>query len=137
MDPVRQAIAAKLLSDPAVTGKLAGTNAIYHRRAPEGAAYPLVIFHRQSGLDRDYTFDGRGLLEDLWVIKAVDRSFLAARAEDIAGAVHASLQYADLPVTGYGTVKPTRRLLVDYGEPDGAEQFTYSGGMYELELIPT
>lgn len=139
MDPVRQAIAAKLLSDPAVTGKLAASNAVYQRRAPVNAPHPLIIIHRQAETDEDYTFDGKGLERDLWVVKAVASSATSSapdtQAESIAAAIQASLHFADLTVTGYGVVKPTRRLKVDYGEPDGAEQFVHLGGMYALELI--
>lgn len=140
MDPVRRAIASKLLADPAVTGKLAATNAVYHRHAPPDAIPPYVILHRQTGTDRDWTFDGQALTEDVWVVKGIDRSSqsrTSSTAEDIAAAIHASLHYADLTITGYtlGTIR--RTVIVDYGEPDGAEHYAHVGGIYQLELTPT
>jgi hypothetical protein len=136
VDPVRQAIASKLLADPAVTGKLGAANAVYHRRAPVNATYPLIIMNRQSGTDEDYAFDGRGLVRDVWLVKAVDRSFLSGAAEDIAAAIDRSLHFADLTITGYNVGPITRRSRVDYGEPDGAEQYVHVGSLFRLDLQP-
>jgi hypothetical protein len=137
MDPVRQAIATKLLATSAVTNLLSSPTAVYHRRAPVEAVTPYVLFHRQSANHDEYTFDGHGVTNDLWTVRAVDRTFEAGVAEDIAVAIDAALHWATLTVTGYQPPVVTKQLTVDYGEPDGAEQFTHQGGMYRLKLVPT
>ena len=49
MNPIRQALYAKLSTTPAITAQLSSGEAIYHAQAPASAKYPYLIFHKQAG----------------------------------------------------------------------------------------
>lgn len=136
MNPIGDALHDHLAATSALTALLPdGAGGIYHRVAPRTAQTPYVLFDRVSGI-REWTFDGPPLLNDLWLVKAVDRASTARHAEDVAAEIEAALTDAPLTISGRAllTCRPTSDI--DYGEPDGAETYHHAGANYALTTDP-
>lgn len=131
---VRRAIYQKLAGTTAVTSLLSGTAAIYHGQAPPDAAYPFIIFNKQSK-SRDRAFDKTTAFEnEIWMIKAVDRNSTSNRAESISEAVEAELTNGTLSVSGKTVEDLYPTGDVDYLETDGDQTFRHHGVMYRIVL---
>lgn len=135
MDPVRAAIASRLLATPAVTSLLGAANNVFHRVAPRAAIPPYVVFHRQAETD-NWTFAGQPLERDLWTVKAICRGSSATQAEDIAKAITAALNDAPITVDGYALLNLRRESKVDYGERDGEETWHHCGAIFRVDIDP-
>ncbi len=135
MDPVRAAIATRLLATPAVTSLLGAANNVFHRVAPRTAVPPYVVFHRQAGTD-NWAFAGQPLERDLWTVKAICRGSSSTAAEDIAKQVNVALNDAPITVDGYALLNLRRESKIDLGEVDAGEQFHHVGGLYRVDIDP-
>jgi hypothetical protein len=105
---------------------------IYHRKAPQGAPYPLVIFQKQSGTPT-YAFATDPAYEnDLWLIKGVDRGTTADGAEAIQGRLDALLTDGALSISGETQLYMRRESDVEYDEVSGDQTFHHAGSLYRL-----
>lgn len=134
MDPVRDALVARLLATPAITNLLGAPNNVFHRVAPRTATPPYVVLHRQAETDA-WTFAGTPLEHDLWTVKAISRGS-STPAEDIAKAITAALNDAAITITGYALLQLRRESKIDYGEVDGDQQWHHVGGIFRVDLDP-
>lgn len=130
MNPVRQALFDRLTADAPLAAIVAGR--IYHRRAPEGAAAPYVVFHRQAGTPRHALGDGGQLQTELWTVKAVAQGGSSAAAEDAADAIDNALHDAQIVIAGRALRYLRRESDIDYGETAGADTFHHVGAVYRL-----
>lgn len=78
MNSVRKAIFEALNADAELGDLAAG---IYHQKAPEKAAYPYVLFHKQADTSR-WTMRTEDT-DQVWLVKGVCRGGDAEEAEDI------------------------------------------------------
>src|SRR4051812_45521944 len=117
MDPIRQALVARLLATSAVTSLLGAPGNVFHRVAPRNAVPPYMVLHRQAETDA-WTFNGPPLEHDLWTVKAICRGTSSAAADDIAKAFTVALNDAALTISGYALLQLRRESKIDYGEHD-------------------
>lgn len=136
MNPVRAALWARLTGDATLTALLATPAAVYHRRAPQDAAHPFVVIDKQDGRP-EWQFGADRVEWDLWLVKAVDLSGSASRAEEIAARIDMVLNDAPLVIKDRRLLYLRRDEDVDYPEEDGADLYQHVGGVYRLLTDPT
>jgi hypothetical protein len=135
MDPVREALYQRLSTTPAVTSQLGAATNIFHRVAPRAAVPPYVVMHQQAGTPIK-TFDGPSMKDKLWTVKAISRGSSSSQAEDIATAIIAALDGADIPVDGHRLLYLSYESDIDYGELADAEQFHHVGAIFRVDIDP-
>lgn len=135
MDPVREAIRARLTGDETLVGMLPLPDAVYHRRAVRQAPMPHVVFDRQAGTETG-TFNAGERSSQVWLVKAVDRGYPADRAEDIDRELARLLDLADLIVDGKPVQQIRRETLVAYGEDVGGDIVHHVGATYRIDVQP-
>lgn len=137
MNPVRRALFAALSGDSPLTALLSAPTAIHHQQAPQQAAYPLVVFHKQAGTP-GFTFGRSRLQSELWLVKAVTSSKVdgaaggPARAEAIDARIDTILRDASLSVAGRAHLDLRRESDVDYAEKDGDITYRHCGALYRV-----
>lgn len=122
----------KLAANSTLIALLGGT-AIYYQQAPDGAAYPYVVFsHQAGGPDNINPSDLRSMLYYV-------RGF-ASNAPALAGSIdaqcHASLHGQALTVSGYTnfwTVRETDIAPPPEITPAGGRVYA-AGGFYRIRL---
>jgi hypothetical protein len=137
MDGFRAAVMAKLNGDAALTNMLATTTSIYHRRAPLGAAFPYIIYNKQSGLSV-WSFKGNPVANQMWLFKGVDNSESAAKAEDIDKRIGVVLTDPIMALSDGTLLFMKRETDVSYDEgsdPDYIIQ--HVGGIYRTLIDKT
>jgi hypothetical protein len=135
VNPVRQALYSRLAGDVTLVAMLSTPTAIYHQIAPREAGEPLIVFNKQAGRDV-YAFGARAFVNQLWLVKATDRSLSATRAEDIAARIDVVLMDAPLTLPAGSVAYCRRETEIDYPEPDGADLFHHVGGIYRITTTP-
>ena len=130
MNPVRQALYTKLSGTSAITSKVGSR--IYHAQAPADAAYPYIIFNRQSGTKMRAFQEPEAFKREVWLVKAVDRNTTSNAAEDVALAVDAALDGGTLTVSGKTLADLHHISDVDYLEPSGDQQFRHHCANYAV-----
>lgn len=135
MNTIRSGLYSKLAGDTTLGALLASPTAIYHRRAPQTARTPFVIFHKQAGTP-SWTFAGPPLLTELWMVKIIDRSSSASAAENAAARVVELLTDATLVTAGKRLLYIRHESDVDYGEDDGAELYQHVGALWRVITEP-
>jgi hypothetical protein len=142
---IKRAVYGKLSGDTTLTNLLgtpaAGfTKSIYYQVAPESAAFPYVLFAKQSGVPTE-AFGAHTLADtspsfahdtDIWLIKGVDRSTSADTAEAIDLRIQALLNDGTLSISGGALLYLRRQSDVDYGEVSDGVQYHHSGSLYRL-----
>lgn len=137
--PIKAGIYGKLAGDTTLTNLLAAapagySKAIYFELAPQGALFPHVIFSKTSGIPY-YSFKTGGSLydEDVWMVKAVDKSTASDVCESIAARVDALLQDASLSLSGGLNLRYLRRAGdVSYSETDNGVRYVHRGANYRI-----
>lgn len=133
---VRRALYGKLAADTTLVNLL-GTAApgyaknIYYQRAPAKAQYPLVIFNKQAGVPR-YAIGARAYDNELWLIKAVDRSDTADPADNISSRLDVLLTDATISISGKTQLLLRRESDVDYPEDADGVTYRHSGALFRL-----
>jgi hypothetical protein len=128
---IRTALYQKL-NTASVTSLLAsGSASLFHEIAPGTAAYPLVIFGKQSGVATK-RFGGNALDSQLWLVKGIVRGQSSSVAEDIANAVSDLLDFGTLTISGGSLMHMARESDVDYTETNNDQQFRHHGALYRL-----
>jgi len=134
MSAVRTAVYQKLSGTTAITSKLSSATAIYHGQAPPNAAYPFLVFHKQSGTP-DYSFGAKNFDWEVWMVKAVDRSTSSTVAEAIQAAVDAALTGATLTIGGRFLADLRRTSDIDFLENSGDQQYRHHGALYRVVVL--
>lgn len=137
MNTIRSGIYARLAADVTLTALLATPTSIFHRRAPQEAETPFVIFHKAAG-NPTWTFGDISdhLQRETWLVKGIDRAPSSGLAEDIAARVEVVLTDAPLVSAGHVHLYVRRESDVDYGEDDGADLYHHVGAVYRLVTQP-
>ncbi len=136
--PVRRAIYGKLAGDVTLTALL-GTppagyaKSIYYQLAPQDSGFPFVLLNKQSGLPR-YAFElnDNTLEDEVWLIKAIDRSASADRADEIAARLDSLLTDGALSISGATQLYLRREGSVDYAEEEDGVRYLHSGHLFRL-----
>ncbi len=136
MNALAAALYGRLTATPALTALLATPTSVYSRRVPQRAAYPAVLFAKQSGVDdNDNPHRARQLV---YLVKAI-----VADADGVSGAtvgaiddqIDAALHLQPLVVAGWTNVWLARESDVDYEEDaPGGKRFWHAGGLYRIRL---
>jgi hypothetical protein len=134
---VKRALYGRLAGDTTLNALLASpaagySKSIYFQVAPDNAAFPFVIFQRQAGTPTDAMTRPGALENDVWLIKAVDRSTTADPAEAIAARVQALLNDATLSISGGTLLYLRRQSDVEYPEVTNGIQYKHAGALYRL-----
>ena len=135
--PVRRALYGKLAGDNTLTGLLATpasgySQSIYYQQAPGNASWPLVIFNKQSGVPTEAMGVPSALEEDIWLIKAVDRSPSADVAESIQARLQTLLNDASLSISGGTLLYLRRQSDVEYPETADGVVYVHCGALWRL-----
>ena len=137
---VRRALYGKMSGDTTLNGLLgvppAGySKAIFYDVAPAGAAFPYVIFSKQSSTPL-YALSDRMLDEDVWLIKGVARSeadfSTADPVDSIATRLDELLTDGTISISGRIQLYLRRESDVDYAEVEDGVTFRHAGSLYRL-----
>lgn len=136
----RRALYGKLAGDTTLNNLL-GTPAdgysksIYYQRAPSGADFPYVVFSKAAGTPR-YTLGSRAYDNDVWLVKAVDRSDDTADTADpvdnIAARLDALLTDGTLSISGRTQLFLRRESDVEYPEVVDGTLYRHAGAYYRF-----
>lgn len=133
----RRALYGKLAGDGTLNALL-GTpasgysKAIYHNAAPQGAAFPLVIFNKQSGVPTQAMRDPSAFETDIWLIKGVARGDTADPAEAIATRLNDLLNDGTLSISGATQLWLRRESDVEYMELADGVRYHHVGALFRL-----
>lgn len=132
MNAVETALYSRLAGASALTALLATTTSIYNTVAPQGAAYPLVVFNLQAGGDDNKSPHRAKQL--LYLVKAVSATSMKD-AGTIDNEVDTALHGLVLTVTDWTNYWLMRGQDVRFEElaPDGKRYF-HSGGIYRIRI---
>jgi hypothetical protein len=138
----RRAVYGKLAGDVTLGTLLADAapgyaHGIYYQSAPDNAAFPLIIFSKQSGIPTEAMSDPTALDTEVWLVKAVDHNSTADRAEAIAERARALLNDGALSIAGGQGLYLRRSSDIDYSELAAGETYLHSGSLYRLVTEPT
>jgi hypothetical protein len=135
VNATRRALYERLAGDATLTGLLSVPDAIYHQVAPQSAAAPFVLFHKQAGTP-GWQFAGAHIQSELWLVKGVDVGPSAGRAEDIAARLDELLTDAPLTVAGRLLLAVFRDSDIDYSEQHGADTWRHCGALFRVATQP-
>lgn len=133
----RRSLYGKLAGDTTLNNLL-GTPAagyaksIYHQQAPEGAAFPLVIFQKQSGVPTEAFGDPSAMEDEIWLMKAIDRAPSADVAESVSARIAVLLNDTTLSISGATLLYLRRQSDVDYPEVIDGVLYVHAGSLYRL-----
>jgi hypothetical protein len=133
---VRRSLYGKLSGDTTLNGLLAAapasyTKSIYYGIAPQGAAFPFVIFSKQASTPY-YALSERALDNDVWLIKGVDRSESADTVDAIASRLDALLTDGTISISGRTQLYLRRESDVDYSEEADGVAYRHAGSLFRL-----
>lgn len=134
---VRRAIYGKLAGDTTLNNLLAVppagySKSLYHQQAPDNAAFPFVVVSKQSGRPTEAFSAPSAFENDVWLIKAIDRSPSADTAEAVAARIQALLNDATLSISGGTLLYLRRQSDVEYPEVTDGVQYKHAGALYRL-----
>lgn len=128
-DPRRLAIYNALAASGTLAA-LVGTR-IFFQTIPQGAAYPAVVFQRQSG--RPHRTLSTYVQDDLFLVKGIATGTSSATAVDeIAEAIDAALDDATLTIAGHDHLSILRESDISYAEVDEGTLWRHRGGLFRL-----
>lgn len=133
---VRRGVYGKLAGDTTLNAML-GTPApgyaksIYYQFAPQKAGFPYLILNKQASTPR-YAMSALAMDNDVWLVKAVDRSDTADPADSIASRVLALLNDAALSISGKSTLYLRRESDLDYSQEVDGVNYRHAGSLYRL-----
>lgn len=151
-DPIKRALYGKLAGDGTLTAMLGAApsnyaQAIYNEVAPEGFAFPYVIFNKQSGMPV-FTFAdqhppsgtgtgpttiGSSYETELWQFRAIDKGTVSDTAEAIAKRIDELLTDANLSISGQSLMYLRREgSALSYSEVEDGVRIIYRGALYRL-----
>ncbi len=134
MDGLRAAVFSKLNSDTTLTALLATTTSIYHRRAPLGASFPFVVYAKNAGAPIQF-FAGAPIANQVWMVKAIDRSTSASKAEDIDKRLNTLLTDPTMSLSDGTLLYMRRESDIDYEEGSDPDVVIHHvGGLYRTMI---
>jgi len=122
------AIYSRLNGATALTALLAGTTSIYAQQAPEGAAYPYVVYNIQGGGDENLT---PNRTKNIVVFVRGYSKTGNAQAGSIDAQIDTALHLVPLSPSGWTNVWLARETDVETVEnPPTGGQIWMNGGLY-------
>jgi hypothetical protein len=136
MKAIRRSLYGKMAGDTTLVAFLATppagySKSIYYQLAPETATLPFVVFSQQSGTPV-YSFAERAYDNDLWLVKAVDRSGSADVADDIHARLDALLTDGVLSISGRDQLYLRRESDLEYSETVGGDRYVHAGSLFRV-----
>lgn len=129
---VRQAIHTKLNAISGVSSVVGSR--VFHGHAPEGTAFPLVVFNKQAGTKTRAFRTPNAFNEESWLIKVIDRGDTSNTAEQVAEAIDAAFDGGSLSVSGKTVADLHHVSDVDYLEPVGDQTYRHHGSVFAVVL---
>lgn len=131
MSVFRAAVVQFLQTAPDVKDLAPG--GIWSKAAPEEAAsYPLVVVSFQQPPAGERCFQAVAYEESVLIVKAIDFSTSSAKAGQLAAAIRAALDGAEIPITGYTLINATWLSDLDYIEDAEEGLYQHEGGLYQV-----
>lgn len=136
--PIRRAIYGRLAGDTTLNALLGApalgrSKSIYYQIAPEGAAFPFVLFSKQSGTPTEAFGDPSALETDVWLVKGVDRENNGPDgAEAIQARIVTLLNDATLSISGSSLLYLRRQSDVEYPEVVDGHLHQHAGSLFRL-----
>jgi hypothetical protein len=127
--PAEQFILAALSAAPAVAG-----GRIYQGIAPQGSAFPYVVYQFQGGADLDTLRVVRVWADLVYLVKAVTNASGFAPVRAIANEVDARLHGASGAATDGYVDACVREQPFQLTEADGGVNYRHLGGVYRLKV---
>lgn len=119
------------LTEDAVLSDLAAE--ISGTLSPTQLATPYVTFLMQSTRDVQGVAGVRISTDNLYVVKAVDRSSSWDLAEQVASRIDYLIHRPNAVMeSGSGSLTCVREQIVQYPEADGGQQYRHLGGIYRI-----
>lgn len=123
-----------LISDAQAAAVIA--DRVFSDQAPEGAAYPFVVFNFQFGEDVNGVGACRVLSKSTYQVKVIAREdddntrLVADRIDEVIGKAKAAQHPSDSSLKFSGR----RQSPIRYTEPgrDSSRRFRHLGGLYEI-----
>lgn len=134
---VRRALYGRLAGDTTLNNALATpptgyAKSIFYQQAPANAAYPFVVFTKQSGVPSEAFADPSALETDVWLVKAVDQGTSADDAETIQARVTALLNDSTLSISGATLLYLRRQSDVEYSEISDGVAYMHAGSLFRV-----
>ena len=129
-----------LLTGDAGTGgvKTLTGGRIYAYQAPEGVAFPFVVYSRQAGHDVMGVGAARIMASEVYQVKVVGKgatvSFGTVKA--IADRIDELLQGASGSVVDGQILSCVREQGISYVENSGLDVYSHLGGLYRIQVQP-
>ena len=137
--PVAVALRGILNGHASLTALGVAAGSVHWPVAPEGRTFPYVLLETVDAPEEDRTFTGATWTRQTWKVTAVTEED-ASLASNIAGAVHALIEGAELTLTGYRCMETPTRLRAIPPMPtegtDGKVRFK-AGADYEIGVGET
>lgn len=134
--PLRVALEQRLGTYGPLTALLGTrTHGVYHRRAPQPAKPPVVIFDKRSGVTT-WAFGRPAFFTETWMVRGVAFGRTADRAEAIAKQIDECLTDQPLVILGHTLLLLRKDSDVDFPEQVGKEIFQHVGGIYRVIYEP-
>lgn len=136
MNALDAAIYSRLQTTAAIIALLAGTTAIFHGQAPEGQAYPYIVFSYPSELDENET--PRRRKNTLVFIRAYAQGGTSAtQAGAIDDQIDAALHLTPLTVSGWTNIWLAREQGLESVQTVSTGQIvSMKGANYRAMLNP-
>lgn len=137
MNALEKALFETLGDAASVTGKLAdGADGIYADEAPQGAAFPHIVFQRIAGTPR-YSLPQREWEEFVYRVKAVTADDSSKGAQAIAEAVDAVLSDGEFTISGQSLMY-SRKLADNPAlvETEESTRYNTRGADFEIWVGP-
>lgn len=119
-----------LSGDATLTG-LVGAR-IHAYQAPEGTAFPFVLYSFQGGADVAVVGGIRIFNRGVYQVKAVGKGDTMGALQSIADRIDTLLQGASGSVTGGIILACVREQPLAYAEIDNRIQYRHLGGLYRI-----
>jgi hypothetical protein len=135
MNALSTTIYETLTQGTALRALLAGTTSVYNTIAPQGAAFPFVVFNQQAATSEMDDANDRGRF--FYQVQAIGTIGLKASGA-IMTQVDVLLHDTGLAVAGYATLTQRRTGWLEYVETDGAGlRYYHAGAIYQFRLTTT
>ena len=129
---VSEAIVTKLNATSGVTSAVG--NRIFYDQAPEGTAFPMVIFGKQAGTKTRAFRTPEAFKREVWMIKCVDRGSSLVTAETVAEAIDTAFDNGTLTVSGKTVADIHHTADIDFLEPVGDQTYRHHGRSFAVVL---
>lgn len=137
----RRALYGKLAGDSTLNALLHAppplfAKSIYFEVAASDADYPFVIIQKQAGTPRFAFKSTAPMVDEVWLVKAVDRDDTGKGTADTAEAISDRLKVllddASLSISGVTHLYLRYESDVDYSEVTESVRYIHSGSLFRL-----